>query len=403
MKRRELLKALTYSAMANAACLHHLSFGAQAKSTLVFVFLRGGADSLQMAAPVDDANYIAARPPELRILSSGSSPGLQLPIGFSSNQDCRLHPAAAPLLDLFQSKHAQILHACGLANATRSHFVAQEILESSLNDHNQIKAKTPGWLQPLIKPSANPNAKEVIANLGTSAGKIKSLEGLTFGMNVSGELRSNLVLPGDASAKLVLEALYQTDPADVHGNEALAMGKETLQQLSFVESKMPRVDGKLTAYTPAKGVQYNTENNDLLHALQTVAQLIRMDVGLQVACVDFGGWDTHENQSGRINQLIRQWSSNMRAFFDDMQAAGKPVTIAVVSEFGRRLRANASQGTDHGHAGAMWLLDTQARQRLPATVWPGLTTSALDQGLDLASTHNVKQVLAQVAQQALNG
>jgi uncharacterized protein (DUF1501 family) len=75
----------------------------------------------------------------------------------------------------------------------------------------------------------------------------------------------------------------------------------------------------------------------------------------------------------------------------------------VVSEFGRRLRANASQGTDHGHAGAMWLLDTQARQRLPATVWPGLTTSALDQGLDLASTHNVKQVLAQVAQQALNG
>ena len=403
MKRRELLKALTYSAMANAACLHHLSFGAQAKSTLVFVFLRGGADSLQMAAPVDDANYIAARPPELRILSSGSSPGLQLPIGFSSNQDCRLHPAAAPLLDLFQSKHAQILHACGLANATRSHFVAQEILESSLNDHNQIKAKTPGWLQPLIKPTANPNAKEVIANLGTSAGKIKSLEGLTLGMNVSGELRSNLVLPGDASAKLVLEALYQTDPADVHGNEALAIGKETLQQLSFVESKMPRVDGKLTAYTPAKGVQYNTENNDLLHALQTVAQLIRMDVGLKVACVDFGGWDTHENQSGRINNLIRQWSSTMRAFFDDMQAAGKPVTIAVVSEFGRRLRANASQGTDHGHAGAMWLLDTQARQRLPATVWPGLTTSALDQGLDLASTHNVKQVLAQVAQQALNG
>jgi uncharacterized protein (DUF1501 family) len=403
MNRRELLKTLGYSSIAGAGGLHALSFSAQANNTLVFVFLRGGADSLHMAAPVDDPNYMAARPPELRVLNTGNTPGLALPKSFAPNQDCRIHPAAAPLLDLFQSEHAQLLHACGLANATRSHFVAQEILESSVSGANdRLLSTTNGWLQAYAAPKvadAKLSAK-TIRYVGTNSAQIRSLQGLSSGLSISGELRNSLSWPGDAMGKSVLEALY-ANPTVNTTDPVLTMGQETLQQLTLLDSKMPRVDGRIAPYRPPQGVKYNTENNDWLHATQTVAQLIRMDVGLQMACLDFGGWDTHEYQSGKINNLIRQWSGNLRALFDDMKAAGKNMTLVVASEFGRRLRANASGGTDHGHAGALWLLDTQGRKLLPANQWPGLATQQLDQGLDLQHSHDVKKILGLIAQKTL--
>lgn len=391
-----------YSGILGSGALHSLSFAEQTNNTFVFVFLRGGADSLQMAAPISDPNYISARPPELRILSSGSSPGVKLPTPFAPDQDCRLHPAAAPLLDLFQSGHAQLLHACGLSNATRSHFVAQEILEANLaGTQSRVLASTPGWFEPLLKQQNNGARRKEprIEFVGTNTAQIRSLQGLTSGLNVSGELRNSLSLPGDAIGKSVLEVLYKTERQP---NDALRrVAQETLQQIALLESKMPRTEGRLNAYQPPNKVTYNSENYEWVHALQTVAQLIRMDVGLRVACVDFGGWDTHEYQSGKINNLIRQWSTNLRALFDDLQAAGKNMTLVTVSEFGRRLRANASNGTDHGHAGAMWVLDTKGRHLLPNTQWPGLATHQLDQGLDLQHTHDIKKVLQQVAQKAL--
>jgi uncharacterized protein (DUF1501 family) len=399
MQRRELLKTIGYSGIAGASGLHGLSFSATAKNTLVFVFLRGGADSLQMVAPVDDPDYMAARPPELRILNSGSTPGLSLPKSFSPTQDCRMHAAAAPLWNLFQSGHAQLLHACGLANATRSHFVAQDILESTVSGaHDRSSTITNGWLQAYASSRiANGSPLEKgIRYVGTNSAQMRSLQGLTSGLNISGELRNSFSLPSDAAGKSVLEAMY-ANPSNNPTDPVVKLGQETLQQLALLESKVPRVDGRMAAYTPPKSVSYNTENYDWLQATQTVAQLIRMDVGLQIACLDFGGWDTHEYQSGKINNLIRQWSSNLRALFDDMQAAGKNMTLVVVSEFGRRLRANASGGTDHGHAGALWLLDTQGRNLLPATQWPGLSAPQLDQGLDLQQTHDVKKILALIA------
>lgn len=398
MQRRELLKALACTGVATATSLRNLSFAAQPNGTLVVVFLRGGADSLHMAAPVDDRHYIANRPVNLRITDSGENSGLRLPKGFVAEQDCRLHPAAAPLLDLFQSGHAQLLHACGLANATRSHFVAQEILESGAQPQDRPLASTPGWIAPFIRPSAAGQGVDFVA---TSAGQMRSLQGLSSGMSVVGELRHGLNLPGDAAGKSVLEALYANSPTTPGADPVRQVGQQTLQQLSWIDRKVTRIDGRMAPYMPPKGVSYNTENYDWLQAVQTVAQLIRMDVGLQVACLDLGGWDTHEYQNGKLNNLVRQWSANLRALFDDMQAAGKRSTIVVVSEFGRRLRANASGGTDHGHAGIVWALDTQARGLLPSTHWPGLATDQLDQGMDLQHTRDVKQVLADLAKRVL--
>lgn len=399
MQRRELLKALGCTGLASASALRNLSFAAQSRSTLVVVFLRGGADSLHMAAPVNDRNYVANRPINLRITDGGENPGLRLPKEFAAQQDCRIHPAAAPLLDLFQSGHAQLLHACGLANATRSHFVAQEILESGAQSQDRLQAATPGWIAPFVRPSATGKSVDFVA---TSAGQMRSLKGLTSGMSLVGELRNGLNLPGDAAGKSVLEALYANSTSNTGADLVRQVGQQTLQQLILVDSKATRIDGRIAPYVPPRGVTYNSENYEWLHAVQTVSQLIRMDLGLQVACLDLGGWDTHEYQGGKLNNLVRQWSANLRALFDDVQAAGKRTTIVVVSEFGRRLRANASGGTDHGHAGIVWALDTQARGLLPPTNWPGLATDQLDQGMDLQHTHDVKQVLADLAKRVLS-
>ena len=401
MKRRDILKALAFSGASTASSLRNLSFAANPSSPpspLVVVFLRGGADSLHMAAPVDDAQYISARPSDLRILDNGNTPGLRLAKPFAAARDCRIHPAAAPLIDLFGSGHAQLLHACGLANATRSHFEAQEILESSLLTKSGAPAAGNGWLTPYVN-GHKAVTSSAIQYMGNTPGQIRSLQGLRAGMSVTGELRNALNLPGDAMGRSVLEALYAGDTSN--SDAAILMGQQTLSQIGLIDAKAPRVDGRVAPYTPPKDVKYNTENYEWQHATQTVAQLIRMDVGLQVACLDLGGWDTHEYQSGKMNNLVRQWSSNLRALFDDVSASGQHMSLVVVSEFGRRLKANASGGTDHGHGGAMWLLDTRARPLLPNTKWPGLESQQLDQGLDLQQTQDIKQVLNALGQRVL--
>jgi len=394
IQRRELLKAIGYTA-AGASSISGLSFAAQVSHPLVVVFLRGGADSLQMAAPVDDPNYVTSRPAELRIQANGPNPGIGLSRPFVSDRDCRVHSECAPLNHLLQSGHAQILHACGLENATRSHFEAQDLIEAhTTGNKTRTTNSTPGWLTPHLKPI---NSPDTIQTLGTAAGQISSLQGLRSSLSLSGELRNGIAIPYDAMGRSAIEAMYDSLSDDA----VTQMGRETLSQLSVIDKKALRVDNKITPYVPAPGITYNSENAEWSNATQTVAQLIKMDVGLQAACIDFGGWDTHEYQSKRINNLIRQWSSNIRALFDDLQASNKHVTILVLSEFGRRLRSNGSAGTDHGHAGALWLFDTQNRGLLPATQWPGLGSDNLDQGLDLQSTTDIKKTVSTIARHTL--
>jgi uncharacterized protein (DUF1501 family) len=389
IRRREILQALSFAPLAGSA-LSNLSFAENRSSnTLVVIFLRGGADSLNMLAPVDDKNYVQARPPELRVLGEGDKAGLKLPTPLT-DADWRLHPACAPLIDLFQSGRAQVLHACGLLNATRSHFEAQEILESAAS---RALSASPGWLSSFVAQDLKLGA------IGTTSGQVRALSGVRNSLNLAGELRQSVSLPWDDQGRRVLEAMYGASGGG--HDELIQVGQSVLSQLGAIESKLPRLDGRLQAYSPAPSVKYNNENGEWLNATQTVAQLIKMDLGLQVACLDFGGWDTHENQSGRINNLIRQWSSNLRALFDDISASGYNATFLVVSEFGRRVKANASNGTDHGHGSALWAFDTRARKLLPNTRWPGLSIPELDQGLDLKSTTDVKSILSGVASKVI--
>lgn len=397
MKRRELLKAIGYSSVLLSTGVHHMSFGAPVNSPLIVVFLRGGADSLQMAAPIDDPHYISARPANLRILDYGPNKGIQIAKAFAPQRDCRLHHSCAPLTELFQSGHAQILHACGLKNATRSHFEAQEMLESNLTSVNgKNNAYADGWLAPFLLSTVNKTNQ--IQSVGTSVGQIRSLKGVKSTLGLSGELRTGIGFPDDSNGKLALEALYSNNTSN---DPIFQIGRAAIEQMNLLEKKVDRKDGRINPYTPPKNIEYNAENNNWLHATQTVAQLIKMDIGLKVACINLGGWDTHENQAGRINSSIRQWAGNIKALIEDLQASNQHATIVVMSEFGRRLRANASGGTDHGHANALWLFDTKKRGLLPSTIWPGLASENLDQGLDLKRTSEVKKTLSMIAKQSL--
>lgn len=410
MRRREWLQAVGCGAAAasSASGLGRLAFasepggrGAQGEGALVVLFLRGGADALHLAAPVDDPDYVAARTAPLRIAEGGTAPGLRLPHAFAPDRDCRLHPEAAPLLELFHGGHAQLLHACGLPDATRSHFAAQELAESGLRSAAAGAdggSATPGWLAPLLPAGAAAAEPRRVACVSTSAQRARSLQGVDSVLNLPGELHDAVSLPGGGAGRLALEALY----GGASGQDAVArLGRQTLQRLQWLESRMPRIDGKLAAYGPPPGVRYDGPDRRFSAALQTVAQLLRLDVGLRVACVDLAGWDTHENQAARLAPLVRQWAANLRALFDDMQAAGRPLTVVAMSEFGRRLRGNGSGGTDHGHGGALWVLDSRARALLPPTDWPGLAVAQLDQGADLRATRHFRPVLEFVARQAL--
>jgi uncharacterized protein (DUF1501 family) len=400
-RRRELLKAVGCGGAAAAAGLHHLAFAAEPTATagaLVVVFLRGGADGLHLAAPVDDPDYVAARPAVLRLVAEGEAAGLRLPQAFAPGRDCRLHPEAAPLLELFESGQAQLLHACGLAGGTRSHFEAQEVLESGLPASAPgARAGAPGWLVPLLRGGAAAPGPGV-PGVALSPRRVRSLQGADETLNLVGELRDALALPGGAQGREALEALYGAAP----GEDALvALGRRTLRQLALLEAHAPRAQGRIGPYVPPRGVQYDATDRRWMQGLQAVAQLVRMDVGLRVACVDLGGWDTHEGQPGRLAPLVQRWARNLRALFDDMQAAGRPLTVVVMSEFGRRLRANGSNGTDHGHGGVLWALDTRGRALLPPTDWPGLAIEQLDRGLDLRATRDVQAVLQGVGREAL--
>jgi len=162
-----------------------------------------------------------------------------------------------------------------------------------------------------------------------------------------------------------------------------------------VSTALPRDGaGKIVPDTPGGTATYDG-TSDLSRSLNSVARLARMNVGLSVACADFDGWDTHENQQGRIASLIKQLANGPAAFSEDMASARQPTIVVVMTEFGRRVRANKSGGTDHGHGGGWLVLGDKVNGGKMFGRWPGLATQKLDQGVDLAVTTDYRLFLVE--------
>lgn len=388
MKRREFLKAagaagcLTpFSGITNLACANTASD----RPLLVLVFLRGGADGLQMVAPSADADYIAARPPELRVPESGERAGFLLDRSLDPAAGFRLHSEASPLAPLYQAGRLAIVHAVGLNDGTRSHFVAQDLMERGIADEKRLNSVEDGWLSRATSVGQSGLLPAFSATTATAF----ALHGATNALTAP-DLASGLGLPWGSATSTLIRNLSSVGNSSTH-----TAGLKALDLLESIDRRIPRdPSGKVAPYKSAGNASYEG-TGELTRALTSVARLVRMDVGLAAACVDHGGWDTHEGQSGRFGNQMRQLAHGLAAFHDDMAVGGRKTVTLVMTEFGRRLRANRSGGTDHGHGGCWLVLGDGVQGGRMAGAWPGLATPALDQGVDLAVTTDYRSVLSE--------
>ena len=350
---------------------------------LVVVFLRGACDGLNFAPPLegpDRAAYEAARP-NLKVPVKGDKAALDL------DGRLGLHPAAKPLHELYKAGKLAFAHAAGLPSDTRSHFDAQAFMELGTPG---VKTTTSGWLTRHLLSRKSGAASAPSFLTAVSLGSLTPNSLLAYpevavinaldGFNIAGP---------KAYQNAQRETLRRLCEG---GGWVERYGRETLDAMDAFEFAQPG------AYKPA-GRDY--PKADIGNRLRTLAQLIKMDLGLTVATIDMGGWDTHkyqgDNGEGYFANLVGQLSAALAAFHEDMTAASpRKVTIAVMSEFGRRLKENASRGTDHGHGGVMMVLGEKIAGGKVHGRWPGLDNEHLYQRADLAVTVDYRQILGEL-------
>lgn len=353
---------------------------------LIVVFLRGGMDGLSAVMPLAgaDRGYYESNRSDLAIPLSGDNRALALDDFFG------LHSAGAPLHGLYQDKKLAIIHAAGLQNDTRSHFDAMKYIELGTPGS---KSATNGWLTRHLQSSPGLSASAIMPALSVGSLSPTSLAGSADAIGMSSA--SGFSFGGDwrygDSQRQMVRNMYQ-------GSSWLHQaGLQTLDAVDVVEYGDPG------SYTPENGADY--PNNSFGRNLQTLAQMIKLQLGLSVATVDLGGWDTHEYQGddgrGYFNNQFGTLASGLEAFMTDLSNVNgtdhtKRVTLVVMSEFGRTFKQNASRGTDHGHGNVMFVLGGNVNGGKVYGTWPGLHTDQLYDRRDLDITTDYRQVLSEI-------
>lgn len=370
--------------------LRQLAFAAEPEAKqriLVVVHMRGACDGLNLLCPANDRNLVAARPAELRVLADGERAGHSLKAAATPNIDWRLHPAAPELAELYKSGTLAFVHAAGIPEANRSHFVATDIIDHGAPDAGALAHVQGGWLaRYLAQSQSSATGLAAVSASGALAGEFASCQS-AFSV---ADLNNGAPLPWDGKAAAAIEKLYKGAPgaAAIAGARALAAAK-------LISEKLPRgSDGKFAPYLDQKD-GYD-KSGDLGRGLRNVARLIKADVGLVAASVDVGGWDTHENQQGRFQNNVQRLSGGLSAFWNDIAAYHNRVTLVAYSEFGRRLRANKSGGTDHGRGGVMLIMGGGVKGGRILGPWPGLEDVALEERVDIAVKTDYRQVLSEL-------
>lgn len=392
LNRRHFLEgALSGSALLTMAgtAPRQLAFAAEPENkqrVLVVVHLRGAADGLNLVCPSNDPHFITARPIELRVASSGDKAGLALPSASTPHVDWRLHPAAPELAELYKSKTLGFVHAAGIPEANRSHFVATDIMDHGAANGAALARNNGGWLARYLSASHTGGALPAVSASGALAGEFSGF-GNAFSVP---DLGNGLPLPWDEKAASAIEGLY----AHAQG-AAGAAGRHALDAAKLIASRLPKgADGKFAPYNEQK--EAYDKSGDVGRGLRTIARLLKADVGLVAASVDAGGWDTHEGQQGRIQGNIQRLSTAIGAFWNDISAYHGRVTLVAYGEFGRRLRANKSGGTDHGRGGVMITMGAGVSGGRILGPWPGLEEAALDERVDLAVKTDYRHVLTEL-------
>ncbi len=355
------------------------------RKTLIAIFQRGAVDGLNVVVPYGEHSYYDLRPNiAIPKPDGGAEAALNLD-GFFG-----LHPALASFKPLWDSKRLAIVHASGSPDNTRSHFDAQDYMESATPG---VKSTADGWLNRYLqsKPDAQ---KSLFRAVSMTNNMPRAMQGKAETLAISNLAEFN-IRAGQSSAAVQggFEAMYD----DKLVKDALrGTGKETFEAINYLKQVNP------AQYKAENGANY--PRTPFGNSLLQIAQLIKAGVGLEVAFTDVGGWDTHVNegnQQGQLSNLLRQYSQAIAALYTDLGQRMDDVVILTMSEFGRTVRENGNRGTDHGHANAMFVIGNTVRGGKVYGDWPGLKNDQLWEGRDLALTTDFRSVFGEVAQKHL--
>lgn len=349
---------------------------------LVCLFLRGAADALNIVVPFGEDEYYRQRPTIALARPDDARLKAQLRVmdldGFFG-----LHPALGQLLPAWQAKELAFVHACGAPDESRSHFQAMELMERGCESHG---GPASGWLGRHLA-TLDTNNHSPLRAVGIGERVPRMLQGTI----PASALRSiaDFHLQGDPAALTAMQnALANLYVEDTGLGE---IGSETLETVALIEKLSAH------AYTPRAGAEY--PETELGLGLKQVAALMKAQVGLEIACLDVGGWDTHIAQGGGeggMAELLRDVGNSLAAFYHDVADFSQQLSIVVMSEFGRRVQENGGLGTDHGHGSVLWLLGGNVRGGRVHGEWRGLQAENLFEGVDVAVTTDYRDVLGEV-------
>ena len=353
--------------------------GGRRNKTLVVVFQRGACDGLNAVVPYGESAYRKLRPTIAIPAPRGGSRDAALDL----DGHFGLHPALEPLLAPFEDGSLAVVHAVGSPDGTRSHFDAQDFMESGTPGR---KSTEDGWMNRHLQCTPDPAASPFRA-VSLTPTLPRSLAGPAPAVAMASIGRFALRRAGGAAVARGFEDMYAGAVRDVlHGT-----GQETFEAIEFLKKTDP------ARYAPSAGASY--PRGPYGDSLKQIAQLVKADVGVELAFTEVGGWDHHAAEGGVQGQLaarLRELSQSLAAFQRDLGERMHDVVLVTLTEFGRTVRENGNRGTDHGHASVSFVMGGGVRGGRVHGRWPGLSPDRLYEGRDLALTTDFRDLLGEL-------
>jgi len=368
-----------------------LAPAASSRDIVVYIFMRGGADGLSLCVPWGDTNYYTGRPtiaiPRPDATGTLKATALDASLwGFP--------PGMLGLLPSYQAGQLLVIPGAGLSYNSRSHFDAQRFIEVGKAADPSVST---GWLGRHIATVPPLNSSATLRAMSISQGLPNALEGAPKVLPIPDP--ANYVLGGSATTRAARQAWLNADYANTE-EPVRSSALDAAATLTLLASL------NISSYVPSNGATYPTSGFG--RSLRSAAALIKADVGVEAIQVDIGGWDTHQNENpltGQMNASMTDLSNSIGAFWADvLQGNGNyNVTLVAMSEFGRNVRENGSQGTDHGRGSCMFVMGKQiAGGRVYTKNWQPLARENLTDGQDVPVNVDHRDVLAEIVQNRLS-
>ena len=364
------------------------------RKTLVAIFMRGAADGLNIVVPFGDKNYRELRPTLAIAPPSGqaNSNGGPFPVnggGIDLDGTFALNGAMQPLKSLWDKQQLAIVQATGSPDPSRSHFDAQDSMESGTPG----KTTSDGWLNRAMPAAGDASTVLRVVALGNQVPRC-----LRGGHDVIAVNNLQQFNAGDQEAVAIMQNMYSMTTDASLGRT----GKDAFEAMKLIRSIQnvgPGVPPPV-AGGPA-GVPQFAQAAEFGRNLQQLARLLKAEVGVEAAFADIGGWDHHGNENQLMPNLLRQFATGIAAFIQEMGDRMEDIVLVTMSEFGRTVQENGNGGTDHGHGSFMMVIGGRVQGGKIYGKWPGLEKEQLFEGRDLAVTTDYRDVLSELVRDHL--